>query len=320
MPRDHPNGKTEMPIRQWMKQAGELGAATWNKSAEMLGAGTGYLKSSLGNTWLLGSTAASSDYDHQKFDERHYFLIPFHLAEAHYSLHVTRLLPDGVPPINDLPKQRFVHLPNDHAMPAFEAIVTSQARQTVESAEPSSGSLAGRLNELADQLDRLEGKMFGGVLLVGGLVALVNPAAGAVVAAKAALPSIGLFLSKYGLKYAGDSVQEKDVARQVKNAEKEVLQQFRNTEAQPLTNPLLSQLDLALRTHESQYEPILDFEPGDLSFGDQDRSRMLKVTAQAITNTYAELLEQPKQWPAARLGPEDIRYLRLLAELAEGLR
>lgn len=305
-----------MVIHDWIKQAREFGASTLKKSTSLLGTGTGYVQSTLGRTWLFGSTEQSTSYDHNHVDERHYFLVPNHSSKTQYSLYVLRCLPDGVPPINDLPKQRVVHLPNPHAMAMLEEILVAEACQAVESSKAENGLISGSLDGLADQLDQVEAKMFGGILLIGGLVALVNPIAGAVVAAKAAVPSIGLMLSKYGFRYVGDSVKKKELARQVQNAEKKVRTQFRNAATRSLTNPLLEQLDHALRTDENEFDPLLEFSSDQLDFGEQDRRRLFKLTAQAISNTYATILAQEDTWQEASLGPEDVRFLRLIAKLA----
>ena len=52
------------------------------------------------------------------------------------------------------------------------------------------------LRALLGNIDKVDKKVFNGVLLVGSLVALVNPVVGAAVAAKALIPSVGMLLSK----------------------------------------------------------------------------------------------------------------------------
>ena len=209
-----------------------------------------------------------------------------------------------------------LHLPNEHATATVEHIIAADARQKAETASPCSTAIGSRLNELADQIDRLDGKVFNGVLLIGGLVALINPLAGAAVAMKALIPSMGLILSKYGLKYAGDTATGMQTASRIKKAENDVLRQFRDANTSSLVNPLLSQLDRALETNESEYDPILTFDSNEISFGDQDRDRLLTLTYQAIANTYDDMIDAPDLWDSAQLGPEDIRFLKLIRNLA----
>ena len=306
-----------MPLNllKWASQAKDLGYSALSQASNSLGAGAGFVRSAIGGSWLFGSTETSHSYSDAHFDEKHYFLIPDRRSESEYSLYVMRCLPEGVPPINDLPKQRLFHLPNEHAMPTVEHIMVSKARETAVSAPQPTASIGTRLNEIADQVDRLDHKVFNGVLLIGGLVALINPLAGAAVAAKALLPSVGLLLSKYGLKYVGDAANELDVAKRIKTAEQDVLRQFRDSSTTSVVNPILAQLDRALGTSEYEYDPILEFRSEDFLFGDRDGDRMLNVTCQAISNTYQDALDDESVWPIAQLGPEDVRYLKLLRAL-----
>jgi hypothetical protein len=158
--------------------------------------------------------------------------------------------------------------------------------------------------------------VFNGVLLIGGLVALVNPLAGAAVAMKALIPSVGLLLSKYGFKYVGDSASARELANRIRAAEQEVRRQFRDSGTDSIVNPLLLQLDGALETSEYEYEPILDFDADNISFGKRDRDRLFKLTCQAITNTYDDVVGNRPSWDRAQLGPEDIRFLNMLRQLA----
>ena len=197
-----------------------------------------------------------------------------------------------------------------------EHLLLAEARIAAEREQSEKGPVGDRLQDLADQIDKLDDRMFGGVLLIGGLVALINPVAGAAVAVKALVPSIGMLLSKYGLKYAGDTASAAELSVKIKSAEKEVLKQFRGSETSSIMNPLLGQLDLALGTSEFEFDPLLEFEPATVDFGEEDRERMLSLTYQAITNSYAAILSDKRSWTTAKLGPEDIRWLQLIANLA----
>jgi len=305
-----------MDITGWINQAKELGVSALAKTSGALGAGVGFVKSRIGPAWFFGSTESSSSYDVNRVDEKHYFLIPFHRADSGYSVYVMRCLPEGVPPINDLPKHRIFHLPNEHALPTLEHMLVADARELVQTEANTPKTFGNRLNDLADQIDQLDGKLFNGVLLVGGLVALINPLAGAAVAMKALVPSIGLLVSKFGLRYAGETASAYELTSRIRAAENDVLRQFRNAGTDSLVNPLLAQLDRALKTSERQYDPILDFDLDELDVGTQDRARLLKLTRQAVTNTYNDIIDTPATWKEAHLGPEDIRYLELIRDLA----
>jgi hypothetical protein len=306
-----------MDISKWIGQAKDLGYSALSMASGAVGAGLGYVKTAIGSAWLFGSTETSSSYDHDRFDEKHYFLIPDRLSEVGYSLYVMRCLPEGVPPINDLPKRRLFHLPNKNALPTLEHILVSDAKKAAERESTTANSFGARLHEIADQIDRLDGKVFQGVLLIGGLVALINPIAGAAVAAKALVPSIGLLLSKYGLQYVGDTANARELGNRIRAAEKGVLQQFQDSGTDSIVNPLLCQLDRALETTDEVYDPILEFQVEELHFGERDKNRMLRLTCRAISNAYQERLSDPSAWERARLGPEDIRYLKMILQIAE---
>lgn len=305
-----------MNISKWIDQARELGTSTISQALDVFGSGVGYVTSTLSSALVFGSTEESSSYDHLQVDEKHYFLIPDRRSESRYSLYVMRCLPEGVPPINDLPKKRLLHLPSESAMPTVEDILLKDARTAAEETPAESTAISVRLNSVADEIDRLDGKLFNGVLLIGGLVALVNPVAGAAVAVNALIPSLGMVLSKHGLKYAGDAISSVEISRRIKVAEKDVMNQFRGSQTDSLVNPLLMQLDKALETSTMEYEPIMDLDPEGLAFGQRDQKRLFRLTCQAISNTYDEVLKNRRTWKQAQLGPEDLRFLELIQKIA----
>ena len=279
------------------------------------GAGLGYAKDTLSMSWLFGSNEIAGLH----YDAKHYFLIPYRIADCGYTLYSMRCLPEGVPPINDLPKRRIFHLPNAHAAKMVEQLLRHQAAESVRCEE--SGALGNsRLIELADQIDQLDQKAFNGALLIGGLVALANPVAGGIIAAKAMIPSIGLFMAKYGLKQAGETLTARNLQSKINQAEKQVLAEFHGTTATQLVDPLLAQLDKAINTDVFEYDPIVNDAnwTSDDSGSSPDNTVARQLTTKAIVNTYSEILGNRKQWLAAGLGPEDIRWLQLLTTQANG--
>lgn len=305
-----------MDIYRLISQAKDAGWSTLAQATGVLGGGVGYVRSALAQTWLFGSTESSNQYD-RKVDEKHYFLIPDPRNLEGFSLYTMRCLPDGVPPINDLPKQRFFHLPNADALPTIESLLLDDARQNVQAKSADGLTLGSRLNGLADQIDKLDNKLFNGVLLVGGLVALVNPMAGAAIALKALMPSMGLLLSKFGLKYAGETLTTRDVASRVKAAEKDVLKQFQGVGTKSLVNPLLGQLEKAFSTTEWEYDPLMEFDVEQLDFESLDRQRLFRLSCLAIANTFEASILKESELQAVGMGDEDIRFLRVICELAK---
>ena len=278
-------------------------------ATDAVSSGFGYAREKLGATWLFGSTEQSDEFIDQ-VDEKHYFVVPYRLAESQYTLYSLRCLPTGVPPINDLPKRRVFHLPNEHATAMLEHLLLADARDQVETEQIKANAFGTRLVTLADEIDRLDSKMFNGVLLIGGLVALANPVTAAVLTAKAMVPSVGLLLSRYGLKYAGEAANDRAVEKEVQKAEQNVLKEFRAADTTSIENPMLAQLDRALNTHAFEYDPMLDTEFDTLT--DSETARFRDLTRRVIVNTYADILKDSERSELAQLGPEDVRWLQML--------
>ena len=141
------------------------------------------------------------------------------------------------------------------------------------------------LDTLINEIDKVDGKVFGGVLLLGGLVALANPLAGAAVAMKAAVPSIGLLVSKYGLKVVSETATNMDVAQQIKRAEKDVKTQFKSAKTVSVINPLLhhmstrTSLDMWMMENK-KFQFVCD----GIEFTQKDIRRLTDFTEQAISD------------------------------------
>ena len=261
----------------------ELGETLFGKVLGTLDDGVGVLKSTMGGIPFLGKTASSASYDHEKIDERHYFLVPDPSDPEKFSLCITRCLPDDVPPINDLPKRRLLHLPSEHALPMLEDIVLKEASDAIKAEEIEPGMLVRNLSGLLDEIDKVDDKAFQGLLLVGGLVALANPLAGAAVAAKAAVPAMAVVLSKYGLKVATDTASNVEIARKIKKAEKDLKKQFSQSGTSMVINPLLASLGDSTSVESWLMEKKrFTFVCDDYEFTSADLIRLMDLTEAAI--------------------------------------
>ena len=319
-----------MALKKAIQQAGHLGTAALQRSKEAFSDGLETARSTIRRSSLLARITSSSSFDDELADERHYFLIPDRTAESNYTLCVFRCLPPGVPPINDLEKRRVLHLPSIHAEATLREIVRQQASTEARVAEADTPlQIDKRLGNLANEIDHLEGKLFGGAIMIGGLVALANPVAGAALAAKALAPSIGLLLSKHGLRMASEGASGLDVSRRVRQAEKQVKKDFEHSGTRGLINPVLAQLDEALDTRESEYDALLQFDPEEIrsalegsgSGRDPQRTslpseRLLELTCQAVADVYAPILGSRSKRKQARLGAEDVRFLEHIRDRA----
>lgn len=299
-----------MSIKKWIGRAKGLGVSTVSTVTktgtvvvdgvgdvvggvgDVVGAGIGFVGSTIGGIKLFGSTENSSSYEHEKYDEKHYFLIPDLSSEYEYSLYIMRCLPDGVPPLNDLPKQRILHLPDVAAMPTVHEILKADARETAKRTQQEN-AVSSKIDEIVDAIDQIDEKAFQGVLLVGGLVALVNPLAGAAVAAKAIVPSVAGYVSKLGLKVASDTVSNIDLSNKVKSAEKDVLKQFKGSSTIEVINPILLEFDAAVKRGEKLDLP-LKFDAGKTELAWADSERFLSLTYTAVCNSYEDMVRELK--------------------------
>lgn len=264
----------------------ELGEALFSKVTGTLDDGVGLLKSTLGGIPFLGRSARSASYDHEQIDERHYFLIPDVSNPEEFSLCLTRCLPENVPPVNDLPKRRLLHLPSEHALPMLETIVLKEASDAIREKGTEPGLISKNLGALLDEIDKVDDKAFQGLLLVGGLVALVNPLAGATVAAKAALPAMTMVMSKYGLKVATDTASNIEIARNIKKAEKDLKKQFSEAGTSMVINPLLANLgdSISIETWLMEKEKF-QFHCADFDFSAADLIRLMDLTKEAVADS-----------------------------------
>lgn len=302
-----------MAVQDFFKQIGDFGFSAVSSGWEIAGNGIAYVTKGIGSLRLFGSTCASSVST--KYDERHYFLVPDVRAADGYSIAIIRSLPEGVPPINDLPKRRIMHLPNQDSEAMFRNLLIKQAQAEELSKPNSSKTLADRAKEIADAIDALDEKVFGGILLIGGLVALFNPLAGAAIAAKSLIPSLGLFASKYGLRIAQESLTQADLQRRARTAEKKVLNQFKDSQVIVHISLVLSILERALRTTEDQFDPLLAFHDQMQQELTSEQKYWLTLGSQAVVTTYNSLLDNSGTANTVKMAAEDFRFLKFLKSL-----
>ena len=243
------------------------------------------------------------------YDEKHYFVVPYKLSEVGIALHSVRSLPNGVPEINDLPKRRVFHFPNKHAEFLVRELLLEQSRESVLA---NSAGKKHSLEELANDIDKLDKKLTYGMLLVGGAAAIVNPVLGAGIAAKALLPGAAGLLNKYGLQPLGKKLSKSQLAREIKQAEQKVLSEFKHASTLQVLNPILQELELAINTDEATHDPLLDFDMSQLGIAELDGIHWRELTEKAVYQVYKECLSDRSQHKKACLGPEDLRWFSSL--------
>jgi hypothetical protein len=158
--------------------------------------------------------------------------------------------------------------------------------------------------------------VFGGVLLIGGLVAIFNPLAGAAIAAKSLIPSLGMLASKYGLRIAEESLSQAEMKRKIQQAERDVLRQFQGSETQQHVNGILTILDRALRTNEDELEPMIELHALLQLERSAEEHRMLQLASAAVLDVFDSVLKSPRGAQKAGIGPEDLRFFQILKGVA----
>jgi|GEM_PF-686274 len=291
---------------------------TWQSVEKVSGIVADFATEQIGRLPLFASSEISDQYGNTRYDEKHYFLIPYRLSEIKYTFYSMRVLPYGVPPINDLPKKRVFHFPNAHCDSLVEHVLVNQIReQYKEISRPSNTTFGDSLIDIANEIDKVEGKLTNGLLLIGGLVAFINPLAGA---GLALIPGLSSRLSKYGLKNVGEKLNQTELKQEIQKAEQTVLKEFREATTVSIVNPILAELETALDTTEQEHDPIKEFQFDRYLFSDADNSRYIEISCTAVTNTYREVIHRQKLWEKASLGPEDIRWLKSMEDVAEQKR
>ncbi len=279
--------------------------------------GASWVKSSFASVPLFASVEASVAGAGEARDETHYFLVPFRLSECGYALYSTRRIAEGYAVANDLPKLRVFHLPGPGGEKVLESLLFEEVRQAIDEEGDKAESIGQRLEDLADTIDRHTGQVTGGVLLIGGVVALTNPLLGAGIAAKAILPSLGGLLSREGLRQVSSKLSVWQRDREDKKKDNEARQEVRSVRVVSQTNPFLEVIERAIESGEADYDPSLEFCFESFVDHGWDPMELRQLSASVILRVYAEVLEDPSLHPAACLGDEDLRFLELLRVFAD---
>ena len=217
--------------------------------------GISFFHTQLGSIPLLSSSKAEIGGER---DETHYFLIPSPEATGGYALFRTRILPDGIGPENDLPKARIFQLPaqgtTEHLIRLLSAELQDKHLQKTDPESP----LATRLESIADEIDKQSNRVSGGLLLIGGAIAISNPLLGVGIAAKSLLPSLGSKLSVHGVKHASSWLRSRNTQAQNSKAQKSAQSEIKKLKPEVRLNPVTQILEQALHSQKSDFDPTLE--------------------------------------------------------------
>ena len=274
--------------------------------------GLQFLRSNLGSIPLFASVRAVESAELKDRDETHYFLVPYRLSECGYSLFNQRVLPEGIGPENDLPKVRVFHLPAEGTLETLESLVIDQLKdETIQSLDVTN-SVADRLDKIAEEIDNQSNKITGGLVIIGGVVAVVNPLLGVGIAAKALLPVIGNKLSKHGINHFSEWLRDKKLQSSEKLATTKAEQEVKRLQPEIYIDPTLQLLELSLSTSDPDHDPNLLFAH---AMATPAEASSAALTAIAIGGTYEECLKDSALFEQALLHPADITWLKMLKDL-----
>ena len=283
-----------------------------DKALDEITNGYSLARDKLYNLPVFTSIESPSKIQNSQYDEKHYFVIPYHLSEHQFALHTMRCLPDGVPPLNELEKRRVFHFANEHSEYMLKQYMQESAMEIVQQQYEDNPN---GLETLANNIDTLDKQLTKGMLLAGGLTALINPIVGIGIAVKALTPGVSSLVNTFALKPGAKKLQKHQLEKSFKEAQENIQSQFEDATTLKVVNPILKELEFALNTTEEQHDPLLGPNLGDGSITELDHERWRSLTELAICHVYKDVFNNTKLHKKAQLGPEDLRWLSVLFDV-----
>lgn len=249
-------------------------------ATRLLNEGASVFRSRLGSFSLFSSTDVSQDGEN---DETHYLLIPDPVEPGRYSLYHHRRLPHGVGPENKLRKKRIFHLASADQQEILTGLLFDELKSDhLEPGEPIS-PLAERLELIADEIDRQSERVTGGLLWVGGAVAVANPLLGVTIATKGLIPSVGSKLTTHGFKHASAWLRERQKKAADDSAAHEAKMSLKKDQPEIRENQVLKILHQAHFSKDDQFDPVL---ASVALWDDQSSFADHKIAARAVSDSY----------------------------------
>jgi hypothetical protein len=231
---------------------------------------------------LISSITALSPPQLER-DEKHYLLIPCPNHSHGYTMFTKRVIPEGYGATNALPKTRIFHLPDQSGKEILEREFIAHALKNTEISDNS--EFADRLDRLADEIDRETAKISGGLLLIGGVVALINPLIGVGIAAKALFPSVGSLASKAGFNFVSDKLRKNKQSSEQILIAKEAEKDLKRLKPEIYHNPILQSIDALITNPQSDYDPLLSDKNWIAEYACH---RYFEITLDGIHHTYRD--------------------------------
>ena len=261
-------------------------------------------------TKLFSALSASSD-QYVEYDETHYLLVPLLQGNEKFAIYTKRILPPDIGATNALPKARIFHVPNETAKETLEQKLIANMVELKISGNPGSSEFADALEKLADQIDNKTNTISGGLILIGGAVAIVNPVLGVGIAAKALFPSIGAKASKIGAEYVGNKLRSWNRSSTKSKLQKTASKEVNKLKPTVYSNPILRSLDAISTNPETNFDPTFDSRNWTDQF---DPPHYYKVTAEAIREVYQDISDSIQ---TRTLKKAHIQWIQSLVETAK---
>jgi hypothetical protein len=251
-PDQPPSRESSLLNRAWIETVKAISAAP-DAAQALAKSGLTSLQSTLGSLRLFSSTRVDTTAGNPAQDETHYFLIP---TANGYVLAERRRLPPGVGTLNSLPKVRLFHVHDQAGVAALEELLVGSLTPDKRQAPGVEDDLAKRLELIGQQIDEQSSLVTGGLVMIGGAVAMANPLLGLGLVAQALLPGLSGKLTQAGLGFAADSVRRLGTSWRERSARKQATSEVRRLKPHVVIDPVLAFLDeqVALAT---KADPVL---------------------------------------------------------------
>ena len=231
---------------------------------------------------LFGALNASEE-EGLEFDETHYFLVPVIGSNVGSAIYTKRILPLGYGASNSLPKKRVFHVPDATVKELLERELVANLVEQRHDEESAHSEVADRLEALANKIDCETNKVTGGLVLIGGVVAIANPLLGVGIAAKALLPSLSAKVSKMGVDLVGAKLRDFKKSKIRAKVEKGACKEVRKMKPELFVNPILKSLDAIALQPNSDFDPAMERENDADSF---EHARYYQATSEAVCEVY----------------------------------
>lgn len=224
-------------------------------AGRLLDSGIKFFRTHIGSIPLFTSGTVFEGGDR---DETHYLLVPTLQEEENYTLYRIPSLPNGVGPVNDLPKAQVFHLPASGSEEMLIGLLTKELKgahlETIDSSSP----LADRLQMIADEIDQQSESVSGGLIMIGSAIVMANPLLGIGIAAGSLIPSLGSKLTTHGIEQAFGWLKGRREKTAESEAETVARREVKKLKTETRQHRLLSLLGKTLHDQTGEFDPMIE--------------------------------------------------------------